>query len=146
MNARTLYLLALLPCLQGCVFTFTPEDSAPVPLSAALQIVAHDLNDATPVVLSDIETPAGVTAFNAAINARQCAIDSSDPPLPVITGPVSLALQGTIQGQVQGTGTAGFPATFTGSFQVQRTKGQQLTVSITFVPASGLGSFFWART
>jgi hypothetical protein len=133
----------LLMCLASCAMTLKPEDSEYVPLSTALQVVARDLNQATPVVLSDVDKD-GAHALKDAIKAFQCADKTADPPLFVITGPVSLQLQGSIQRQAQAGGQAGFPAAGQFSFQVQKTKAQQqqLTVPITFVAASALPDFF----
>jgi len=134
-------LLVLFLC--SCALTLKPEDSEYVPLSTALQVVARDLNQATPVVLSDVDKD-GAKALKDAIKAFQCADKTADPPLFVITGPVSLQLQGSIQRQAQAGGQAGFPAAGQFSFQVQKTKAQQqqLTVPITFVAASALPDFF----
>lgn len=133
----------LLMCLASCAMTLKPEDSEYVPLSTALQVVARDLNQATPVVLSDVDKD-GAHALKDAIKAFQCADKTADPPLFVITGPVSLQLQGSIQRQAQAGGQAGFPAAGQFSFQVQKTRAQQqqLTVPITFVAASALPDFF----
>lgn len=155
MISRMFCVCAIPLCLQGCI-TFTPQESKPVALSQALQIVAHDLNAAAPVVLSDLEckdqnghdiTPEECVKrkkpLKDAIKARQCAIQQADPPLPVITGPVSLALQGSIQQVDQGSGGLTFPGgTFGFQVQVTKSQQQQLTVPITFVPASALGNFF----
>lgn len=137
MILRRLCVALAVACLQGCI-TYSPEASTPVRLEDALKIVARDLNKASPVVLSDIHED-GKSPLKEAIRARQCATSQADPPLPVITGPVSLQLQGQIQGQVQGGAGIG-----TASFQVQATRSQQqqLTIPITFVPASALANFF----
>lgn len=130
-------LLPALACLQGCI-TFDPRASEPVHLEDALKILARDLNKASPVVLSDTKDGANTSLGNA-IKARQCSIHQANPPLPVITGPVSLQLQGQFQGQGQtgaGIGTASFQV------QVTRTQQQQLTIPLTFVPASALANFF----
>lgn len=124
---------AIMLCLQGCI-TWSPQASTPVPLNEALRIVARDLNAAAPVVLSDTKNAA--QPLRDAIKARQCATGRANPPLPVITGPISLQLQGTFTGQAQG----GFPTAF--QLQATRAQQQQLTVPITFVPASALSNFF----
>lgn len=139
MSLRVPCLAALCLSLCACL-TLKPEESEYVPLSTALQVVARDLNQATPVVLTDIDKDQGAALKNA-IKAFQCADQTADPPLFVITGPVSLQLQGSIQRQGQGGANAA-PPYF--QFQVQKTKAQQqqLTVPITFVAASALPNFF----
>lgn len=139
MSLRVPCLAVLCLCLCACL-TLKPEESEYVPLSTALQVVARDLNQATPVVLTDIDKDQG-TALKNAIKAFQCADQTADPPLFVITGSVSLQLQGSIQKQGQ-VGANAAPPYF--QFQVQKTKAQQqqLTVPITFVAASALPNFF----
>jgi len=138
MSLRVPCLALLIMCLSGCL-TLKPEDSEYVPLSTALQIVARDLNQATPVVLSDIDN--NQAPLKNAIKAYQCADNVADPALFVITGPVSLQLQGSIQKQGQGSASSSPPYV---GFQIQKTKAQQqqLTVPITFVAASALPNFF----
>jgi hypothetical protein len=143
MILRVPCLALLLMCLSACAMTLKPEDSEYVSLSTALQVVARDLNQATPVVLSDVDKN-GAQGLKDAIKAFQCADKIADPPLFVITGPVSLQLQGSVQRQMQAGGQAGFPLAAQFSFQVQKTKAQQqqLTIPITFVAASALPDFF----
>jgi hypothetical protein len=134
---RILCLIPALACLEGCI-TYSPQASTPVPLEDALKIVARDLNKASPVVLSDTKEGESTSLGNA-IRARQCSLHQANPPLPVITGPISLQLQGQFQGQAQagaGIGTASF------QLQATRSQQQQLTVPLTFVPASALANFF----
>jgi hypothetical protein len=137
MSLRLPSLAVLCLCLCACL-TLKPEESEYVPLSTALQVVARDLNQATPVVLTDIDKNQGAALKNA-IKAFQCANQTADPPLFVITGSVSLQLQGSIQKQ---GGANAAPPYF--QFQVQKTKAQQqqLTIPITFVAASALPNFF----
>jgi len=61
--------------------------------------------------------------------------------VPVVTGPVSIALQGSVQWQ--GTGTAS--ATPSLAFAVTMGKQQQVTVPITFVSALGLPGFYMGQ-
>jgi len=151
MNFRTPMFAAPLLCLAGCFTIKVPEPPTPppdasewVPLATGLQVLARELQSATPVVLSDIETPQGKDQLKKAIFARQCAMKSEDPPLLVVTGSVSLQLQGSFQDQRQQGGNVGFPTAAQLSFQVQVAKArqQQLTVPITFVAALALPNFF----
>lgn len=150
MSLRVPSLAALLLCLSGCTFRLLepppppPEASEWVPLATGLQALARDLNEATPVALSDIKKVDGQAQLKAAIFARQCAVHVPDPPLPVITGPVTLQLQGSFQDQRQAGANVGFPTAAQVSFQVQVAKArqQQISVPITFVPASALSNFF----
>jgi hypothetical protein len=148
MILRLLCLVALVVCLSACVTPNSPppppEASKWVPLETALQALAQDLNKATPVVLSDIQTKEGQEQLKSAIFARQCAIKAADPPLPVITGPVSLQLQGTFTQQNQEQIQIGFPVAASVQFQAQMSKAQQqqLAVPITFVATSALANFF----
>jgi hypothetical protein len=148
MILRSLCLAALVACLSACVTPKSPppppEASKWVPLETALQVLARDLNQATPVALSDVQTPLGKQQLKDAVFARQCAIKAADPPLPVITGPVSLQLQGTFTQQNQEQIQIGFPVAASVQFQAQLSKAQQqqLTVPISFVAASALANFF----
>jgi hypothetical protein len=146
MSLRMLCFVVLPLCLCACITpkTPSPKDSVWVPLPTALQVVARDLNQSMPVVLSDIQGAEGKQKLKDAIKAFQCADKSADPPLLVITGPVSLALQGSIQIQNQIGGGVGYPTLAQLSYQVQVAKAQQqqLTVPITFVAASALPNFF----
>lgn len=150
MSFRVPALAALLLCLSGCTFRLLepppppPEASEWVPLELGLQALARDLNEATPVALSDIKTADGKAQLKAAIFARQCVVHAPDPPLPVITGPVTLQLQGSFQDQRQLAAQVGFPTAAQIGFQVQLAKArqQQISVPITFVPASALSNFF----
>jgi hypothetical protein len=150
MSLRVPSLTALLLCLSGCTFKLLepppppPEASQWVPLATGLQALARDLNEAAPVALSDITKNDGRAQLKAAIFARQCAVHAPDPPLPVITGPITLQLQGSFQDQRQGGANVGFPTAAQISFQVQVAKArqQQISVPITFVPASALSNFF----
>jgi hypothetical protein len=150
MSLRVPSLTALLLCLSGCTFrileppTPPPEASEWVPLELGLQALARDLNEATPVALSDIKKADGKAQLKAAIFARQCVVHAPDPPLPVITGPVTLQLQGSFQDQRQLAAQVGLPTAAQIGFQVQLAKArqQQISVPITFVPASALSNFF----
>jgi hypothetical protein len=140
MSLRVPSLTALLLCLSGCTFRVLeppappPEASVWVPLALGLQALARDLNETAPVALSDIKTPDGKTQLKAAIFARQCAVHAADPPLPVITGPITLQLQGSFQDQRQVAAQVGVPTAAQIAFQVQLAKArqQQISVPITF--------------
>jgi hypothetical protein len=140
----------------GCNMT---QLSKPVPLNEALAIVENDLRASAPVALSDL---GGVRKdkISQGIFTAQCASRRTDPQtgavipgsgtpnplIPVITGPVSIALQGSIQRAGAFTGTAS-PTTpsLAGSYTLTQSKQQQLTVPITFVSARGLPNFYMGQ-
>ena len=101
----------------------------------------RDLRATSPVALSDLGTNRE-DSITAAIQAAQCIPPRSPNPLvPVITGPVSLVMQGSIQAQAGVTGSA----TPSIAFQVTGGKQQQVTVPITFVSARGLPDFYMGQ-
>lgn len=140
MKIEAIILIVAATSLQGgcCLLN---GGSAPVPLASALAITERDLRASSPVALSDLGT-AREDAIANAIKAAQCAKPQTPNPLvPVITGPVSLALQGSIQtqGGINGSATPSI------SFQVTQAKQQQVTVPLTFVSASGLPDFYMGQ-
>jgi hypothetical protein len=136
---RLLLLVALTLTQCGCALFNSLSN--PVPLSVALATTERDLRATSPVALSDLGTTRE-ESITAAIQAAQCIPPRSPNPLvPVITGPVSLAMQGSIQAQGGVTGSA----TPSIAFQVTGGKQQQVTVPITFVSARGLPDFYMGQ-
>lgn len=136
---RVLLLVALILTQGGCAWLNSLSN--PVPLSVALATTERDLRASSPVALSDLGTTREGSIV-AAIQAAQCIPPrSANPLVPVITGPVSLAMQGSIQAQGGVTGSA----TPSIAFQVAGGKQQQVTVPITFVSASGLPDFYMGQ-
>jgi hypothetical protein len=136
---RLLLLVALTVTQSGCAWLNSLSN--PVPLSVALATTERDLRATSPVALSDLGTTREGSIV-AAIQAAQCIPpQSANPLVPVITGPVSLAMQGSIQAQGGVTGSA----TPSIAFQVTGGKQQQVTVPITFVSASGLPDFYMGQ-
>jgi hypothetical protein len=121
--------------LGGCTYL-----SQPVPIKDAMAIVERDLNDASPVALADVGT-GREDVIKVAIRTAQCVQRTANPFVPVITGPVSLALQGSIQNQGALAGSATPSLTFT----ITQGKQQQVTVPITFVSALGLPNFYMGQ-
>lgn len=133
--------LVVFATLSQAACSLLDSNSTPVPLASALAITERDLRAASPVVLADVGTERE-EAIVSAIQAAQCVEPrTANPFVPVMTGPVSLALQGQIQAQSSLTG--GAPLGFT--FQVTRSKQQQVTVPVTFVSATGLPDFYMGQ-
>ena len=136
---KVLLIAALTVAISGCAWLNSLSN--PVPLSVALATTERDLRATSPVALSDMGT-SREGSIVAAIQAAQCIPPrSANPLVPVITGPVSLAMQGSIQTQTGLTGSA----TPSIAFQVTGGKQQQVTVPITFVSASGLPDFYMGQ-
>jgi hypothetical protein len=123
-----------------------------------LAIVENDLRASHPVTLSDIGNVRKELIYQEIFTA-QCASRAVDPKtgapvagtgvpnplIPVITGPVSIALQGSIQ-QAGGLTVTG-SATPSGALSYTVTQGQQqqVTVPVTFVSARGLPNFYMGQ-
>jgi hypothetical protein len=137
----------------GLILTFTffatgcaweAKASRPVPLNLALATVERDLRDATPVTLSDLGSERRDKVYNVIFYA-QCANGTPNPLIPVITGPVSLALQGSIQQAGAATGTASMTPSLGLTYTVTQGQQQQLTVPITFISVQGLPNFYMGQ-
>lgn len=120
--------------------------SRTIPLSAALQIVEHDVSSTSPVVLGNI----GSVNFNRdditkAIHQAQCISGTSNPLVPVLSGPISIALQGSIQQAGGVTPTISATPSLALSYTVTQGEQQQVTVPITFVALSGLPNFYMGQ-
>jgi len=128
----------------GCT-TLQTDSSKTIPLKDALSIVETEVRDTYPVALSDIGT-ASDDKIRSAMFQAQCFDKSSNPFVPVITGAISIGLQGSIQqtGGLSGGGI-GIAPTVSLSYQVAQGKQQSLTVPVTFVSLAGLPNFFMAQ-
>jgi len=118
--------------------------SRPVPLKLALEIVERDLRDATPVTLSDLGSERRDKVYDVIFYA-QCASQTPNPLIPVVTGPISLALQGSIQQAGALAGTASMTPSLGLTYTVTQGQQQQLTVPITFVSVQGLPNFYMGQ-
>jgi len=126
----------------GCVVHISPDESNPVPIKVALEVVERDLKDAAPVKLGEIDTLSGKAEITKAIQAAQCSDDSSNPLMPVISAAISLALQGSITKAQGGTATASLTPSLAYQYTVTKGQQQQVTVPVTFVPLSTLPDFY----
>ena len=140
----------ILLLLTGCCADNAAKLSAPISLSDGLALIEHDLAKSGPVVLSDVNNgPAaqpGGAVYNSiglAIKTAQCLNNSANPPVPVISGPISVALTGsftsTPSGQISWSATG--PGAQLG-FQVAVAQTQGLTIPVTFVSALSLPTFY----
>lgn len=138
--SKHLFRTALVPLLLAGCERWTDQLSKPVPIQDALGILEQDLQRSSPVVLADVGTTRE-DAIVAEIASAQCAAKTVNPLVPVVTGPVSLALQGSIQYQATGTASA----TPSVAFAITPAKQQQVTIPITFVSAEGLPNFYMGQ-
>lgn len=128
--------------VQGCVPALKPDESTPVGLADALHVLQDQLQGAAPVTLGTIDTNAGKEEFAKAAKQAQCADKIANPLMPVITGAISVALQGSITKASAGTLTASLTPSGAYQYTVTRGQQQQVTVPLTFVPLSGIPNFY----
>lgn len=154
----------ILMCLflgSGC--PLPASASKPVALNDALAIVENDLRASGPVELSDISSVRKDSVrkdkISQEIFTAQCASRKVDPktkvpipgtgtpnPLvPVVTGPISMALQGSIQQAPGVTVTGSATPSAALSYTITQAQQQQVTVPITFVSARGLANFYMGQ-
>jgi hypothetical protein len=139
---RKLLLCLIAVATQGCVIHLAPDESDPVPLKYALAVVDRDLRNTSPATLGDVESVDGKAKIVAAIKVARCADDSENPLEPVITGAISVALQGSISKAKGGTGTVSATPSLAYAYTVTKGQQQQVTVPITFVPLKTLPDFY----
>jgi len=128
--------------LQGCVVHLAPDDSNPVPLKDALAVLDRDLRSTYPARLGAVDTPEGVAAITQVLITARCADDSVDPLQPVITGAISIAVQGSISKAAGATGTVGATPSLALAYTVTHGQQQQITLPMTFVPLRTLPDFY----
>ncbi len=130
----------LLAPLAGC-HALEVMESTPISIKEGLALVERDLAEASPVILPDL-TKNPSAAIPSIFNA-QCLNDLPNPPVAVISGPISVALTGTFttnpSAQVSWSGTG--PGGQIG-FQVSLAQAQALTIPVTFVSALGLPNYY----
>ena len=130
--------------LCGCS-SFFEKASEPISIKKGLALVEHDLAQAAPVVLSDVAR--NPTGFSSAIFNAQCLNGVANPPVPVIVGPIQVALTGsfttTPSAQVGWNATG--PSGQLG-FQVAAARTQGLTIPVTFVSASALPDVYLSQS
>jgi hypothetical protein len=131
--------------IQGCSLTPTSGDSTPVPVRDALLTLEDQLQATTPVTLGTVGTDDGKNLFKDAVRAAQCKDKTANPLMPVITGPISLQLQGSVTKAGAGALTGSLTPSGTYTYTVTKGQQQQFTVAYSFVPVSGLANFFLAQ-
>jgi hypothetical protein len=124
--------------------------STPISIKEGLAVVERDLAQANPVVLSEVPPvskspqpgPDWTDSIRKAIFAAQCLNRVNNPPVPVLTGAISVALTGqfTTTPSAQIGWTAG-PSGQLG-FQVSISQTQGLTIPIQFISARALPNFY----
>jgi hypothetical protein len=121
------------------------DASKTIPLKDALSIVETEVRETYPVALSDIGT-ASDDKIRSALLQAQCFDNSPNPFVPVITGAISIGIQGSLQQQGGATvgGIIAAPAASL-SYQVTEGKQQSLTIPVTFVSLAGLPNFFMGQ-
>jgi len=126
--------------LSGACHNMEVYGSTPISIQEGLALVERDLARTNPIVLSDVErNPSGVAA---SIFAAQCLSRTSNPPVPVITAALSVALTGTFTSTPSAQiGWSAGPAGQLG-FQVAKGETQSLTIPVTFVSASSLPNVY----
>ena len=119
--------------------------SRTIPLKDALSIVETEVRDTYPVSLADIGTANNDNIKKALIQA-QCFSKTANPVVPVVTGVITIGLQGSI-GQQGGIGLSGVTNASGATLSYQITQGEQqsLTVPVTFVSLKGLAYFYLAQ-
>jgi len=134
--------VCLVPLIvSGCCFN---HGSDPVPLKTALAVLERDLQETAPVALTDLDgtAPGGAEKIKEAIFLAQCLSKSPNPLVPVLNGPISVAVQGSISQAGGGTGTIGVTPSLALSYTVTQAQQQQLTVPLSFISARGLPNFY----
>ena len=139
MELRSVVVLIFLAiALSGCLET---TGSKTIPLETALAIVETEVRNTYPVSLSDVNSNR-TDALQLAIQSAQCASADPRPLVPVVTGPISIGLQGSFQQQGGATGTISATPSLALAYQVTQGEQQSLTVPITFVSLEGLPDFY----
>jgi hypothetical protein len=139
-SEKWLWLTVMLaPLVASC--SLERKGSEPISIKEGLALVERDLAETNPVVLSDV--PNNPDAVGASILAAQCLYQVANPPVPVITGPISVALTGTFTQTP--SAQIGWTATGPGAqlgFQVAKAEAQALTVPVTFIAATSLPNVY----
>jgi hypothetical protein len=128
--------------MPGCVVHVSPDESNPVPIKVALEVVERDLKDAAPVKLGDIDLAQGKIDIAGAMTTAQCADHSANPLMPVISGPMSLALQGSISKASGGSATVAAAPSLGFQYTVTHGQQQQVTLPVSFVPLRAVPDFY----
>lgn len=134
---RLIYVLPVWLLLSGCVFTSGAQTS----ISAALAGVQKDLTKAGVVSASDVQnwSEAQTANFDANVRALQCAQRNVDPVVALVSGPVAMQLNGTLtqSGSFSVSALTSIPVLGI-TAEASRSKTQQLSLPVQFVPLSAL--------
>jgi hypothetical protein len=149
----TPYKLLLVPLLLSLAACPNIEAywSTPLSIQEGLALVERDLAQAKPVVLSEIPptstslqlpVPNWRDSIKSAISTAQCLNHVNNPPVPVLSGPISVALTGQFTSTP--SGQIGWSTGPTGQlgFQVSVSQSQGLTIPVQFISARALPNFY----
>ncbi|KXV79692.1 hypothetical protein AD936_00880, partial [Gluconobacter japonicus] len=110
-------------------------------ISAALAGVQKDLTKAGVVSASDVQnwSEAQTAHFDANVRALQCAQRNVDPVVALVSGPVAMQLNGTLtqSGSFSVSALTSVPVLGI-TAEASRSKTQQLSLPVQFVPLSAL--------
>ena len=134
---RLIYVLPVWLLLSGCSFT----NSAQTSISAVLAGVQEDLTKAGVVSASDVQgwSEEQAARFDANVRALQCAQRNVDPVVALVSGPVAMQLNGSLtqSGSFSVSALTSVPVLGI-TAEASRSKTQQLSLPVQFVPLSAL--------
>lgn len=136
---RLIYVLPVWLLLSGCSFT----NSAQTSISAVLAGIQEDLTKAGVVSASDVQgwSEEQAARFDANVRALQCAQRNVDPVVALVSGPVAMQLNGSLtqSGSFSVSVSALTSVPVLGiTAEASRSKTQQLSLPVQFVPLSAL--------
>jgi hypothetical protein len=118
-------------------------------LRTRLQNLRTHLRNTSPATLGDIDSVDGKAKIVAAIKVARCADDSENPLEPVITGAISVSLQGSISKARGGTGSVSATPSLAYAYKGPTTAGDCANYLRTaknaagFLPWSKFGKLQW---
>ncbi|MGC5748537.1 hypothetical protein J4P41_07845 [Gluconobacter sp. NFX36] len=134
---RLIYVLPVWLLLSGCSFT----NSAQTSISAVLAGVQEDLTKAGVVSASDVQgwSEEQAARFDANVHVLQCAQRNVDPVVALVSGPVAMQLNGSLtqSGSFSVSALTSVPVLGI-TAEASRSKTQQLSLPVQFVPLSAL--------
>lgn len=134
---RLIYVLPVWLLLSGCSFT----NSAQTSISAVLAGIQEDLTKAGVVSASDVQgwSEEQAARFDANVRALQCAQRNVDPVVALVSGPVAMQLNGSLtqSGSFSVSALTSVPVLGI-TAEASRSKTQQLSLPVQFVPLSAL--------
>ncbi|GAP25915.1 hypothetical protein GLF_2797 [Gluconobacter frateurii NBRC 101659] len=134
---RLIYVLPVWLLLSGCSFT----NSAQTSISAVLAGIQEDLTKAGVVSASDVQewSEEQAARFDVNVRALQCAQRNVDPVVALVSGPVAMQLNGSLtqSGSFSVSALTSVPVLGI-TAEASRSKTQQLSLPVQFVPLSAL--------